>query len=145
MLRRNRLMISGTQLEANRRNPQLSTGPRMEEGKRRCSRNGLRHYLIGRVFAMTEEDRAGHDQFCAATLKDAAPEATPQTAYPIQALNQAKTTQPSVCNLGYLRVNGFVFSNDQAGLEDLSALKTTGFASHCKPKVFTRACLLTLC
>ncbi|HTA45182.1 MAG TPA: hypothetical protein VK789_22195 [Bryobacteraceae bacterium] len=66
-------MISEKQIEANRRNAQFSTGPKTEQGKRRCALNALRHGLTGQVSAMTEEDRAAHDQFCDAMLKDLAP------------------------------------------------------------------------
>lgn len=72
-------MTTQTQLEANRRNAELSTGPTTEEGKRRSSLNARRHGLTGQVSAMTEEDRAAHDEFSAAMLKDLAPEGALET------------------------------------------------------------------
>lgn len=66
-------MITAQQLEANRQNSQLSTGPGTEEGKRRSSMNATRHGLTGQVSVMTEEDRAAHDAFSAGMLKDLAP------------------------------------------------------------------------
>ena len=79
MLCLNRLMISEQQIDANRRNAQLSTGPRTEEGKQRCSLNATRHGLTGQVSAMTEEDRIAHDAFAGAMLKDLVPEGAIET------------------------------------------------------------------
>lgn len=66
-------MLTEKQLAANRRNAQLSTGPRTDEGKRCSSQNACRHNLTGQITAMTDEDRAAHDQFCAALIRDMAP------------------------------------------------------------------------
>ena len=71
--------MTDKQLEANRQNAQLSTGPRTGEGKRRSSMNATRHGLTGQVSAMTEEDRIAHDAFSAAMLKDLAPEGPLET------------------------------------------------------------------
>jgi hypothetical protein len=66
-------MISQKQLEANRRNAQQSTGPKTSEGKERARLNAVRHGLTGQITVMTEEDRAAHDTFCGALIKDLAP------------------------------------------------------------------------
>jgi hypothetical protein len=79
MLSLNRQMITENQLNANRRNAELSTGPRTDEGKHRSSMNARRHNLTGQVSAMTEEDRAAHDAFSAGMLKDIAPEGAVET------------------------------------------------------------------
>ena len=67
-------MISDKQLEANRSNALLSTGPKTEEGRKRSSMNALRHGLTGQVTTMTDEDRAAHDKFSEALIKDLAPD-----------------------------------------------------------------------
>jgi hypothetical protein len=67
-------MISEKQLAANQRNAQLSTGPKTDEGKKHSSLNACRHNLTGQVTAMTDEDRAAHDEFSAALIKSLAPE-----------------------------------------------------------------------
>jgi hypothetical protein len=67
-------MISEKQLEANRRNAQLSTGPKTEAGKARCSLNATRHALTGQVTVMTEEDREAFRAFSARMTKALAPE-----------------------------------------------------------------------
>jgi len=67
-------MISDKQLEANRSNALLSTGPKTEEGKKRSSLNALRHGITGQVTTMTDKDRAAHDKLSIALMKDLAPE-----------------------------------------------------------------------
>jgi len=71
-------MISEKQLEANRSNALLSTGP-SEEGKKRSRLNALRHGLTGQVTTMTDEDRTAHDTFSKALIKDLAPEGAMET------------------------------------------------------------------
>jgi hypothetical protein len=67
-------MITEKQLAANQRNAQLSTGPRTEEGKKNSSLNARRHNLTGQVTAMTDEDRAAHDEFSSTLIQNLAPE-----------------------------------------------------------------------
>src|SRR4051812_15521662 len=67
-------MISEKQLEANRRNAQLSTGPRTAEGKQRSALNASRHGLTGQVIVMTEEDRLAFEAFSTRMLKSLAAE-----------------------------------------------------------------------
>ena len=43
-------MATPAQIAANRRNAQRSTGPKTEEGKRRCSQNARKHGLSSRTF-----------------------------------------------------------------------------------------------
>ena len=50
--------ISAKQLAANRRNAQESTGPRTPEGKRRSSRNALKHGLLSKNVVITAGDGA---------------------------------------------------------------------------------------
>jgi hypothetical protein len=57
-------MATALQIEANRRNAQLSTGPRTSPGKARSALNALRHGVTGQVSIMPEEDRVAHDAFC---------------------------------------------------------------------------------
>jgi len=67
-------MISDKQLDANRSNALLSTGPKTEEGRKRSSMNARRHGITGRVTTMTDEDRAAHDELSESLIKDLAPE-----------------------------------------------------------------------
>ncbi len=57
-------MATALQIEANRSNAQLSTGPRSTSGKNRSALNALRHGITGQVSIMPEEDRVAHDAFC---------------------------------------------------------------------------------
>src|ERR1700709_1910036 len=56
-------MISEKQQEANRRNAQLSTGPRTEAGKNRASQNARRDFLTGQIDIMTDEDQIAFNAF----------------------------------------------------------------------------------
>ena len=67
-------MISDKQFEANRNNALRSSGPKTKEGRKRSSMNALRHGLTGQVTTMTPEDRAAHDQFSQALIRNLAPE-----------------------------------------------------------------------
>jgi len=67
-------MITKKQLQANRNNARLSTGPKTAEGRQRSRMNALRHGLTGQVTTMTEEDRAARDKFSQALIQNLAPE-----------------------------------------------------------------------
>jgi hypothetical protein len=56
-------MATEKQIEANRLNAQLSTGPRTPEGKKTASLNGTRHGLTGQAIIMTPEDRVAYNAF----------------------------------------------------------------------------------
>src|SRR5580692_10714733 len=72
-------MTSDKQIDANRRNALLSTGPTSEAGRNRSRLNARRHGLTGQVTTMTDEDRAAHDQFSTALIKDLAPAGAMET------------------------------------------------------------------
>jgi hypothetical protein len=56
-------MSTRAQRQANKRNAQLSTGPRTQEGQARSSRNAIRHNLSGTTFVLLpNEDPAAFDQ-----------------------------------------------------------------------------------
>ena len=56
--RANGAHMTDQQLEANRANAQLSTGPKTPEGKRRASLNSYRHGLSGQIHIATPEETA---------------------------------------------------------------------------------------
>jgi len=71
-------MTSATQLEANRRNAQHSTGPRTGAGKARSSRNALKHGFTGRLLVGLQygpfaDDPAELQEFIQAVLAELAP------------------------------------------------------------------------
>jgi hypothetical protein len=69
--------ISAAKLEANRRNAQLSTGPKTPEGKMQSSRNALKHGILASKWLIVEgdgaEDAAEFDKLLTALREDLAP------------------------------------------------------------------------
>jgi len=65
---------------ANRRNAQLSTGPRTEEGKRRSRRNAFKHGILASTLLITKgegaEQRAEFDDLLGGLRRDLAPVGT---------------------------------------------------------------------
>lgn len=66
-------MSSNTQIEANRRNALLSTGPRTPQGKAIVARNPLKHGLLSRETVLPSENRAEFEAFRARLLADLDP------------------------------------------------------------------------
>jgi hypothetical protein len=67
------MSVSDKQLQANRRNAKLSTGPRTDDGKARSSMNGFKHPWLGVSTIMTEEDKLAMKEFVSAYIEDLAP------------------------------------------------------------------------
>lgn len=123
-------MTSEAQLAANRNNAQLSTGPKTEEGKRRSALNACRHVLTGQVTAMTDEDRAAHDEFSAAMLKDLVPEGAVETqlaqriATDSWRLNRISAIEENLFALGFEEHGGKIETADPEVHAALTAAKT---------------------
>lgn len=62
-----------SQLEANRRNAQLSTGPKTPEGKAASSRNALKTGLTGRTVVLPSEDAAVYERHTEAVFEEFKP------------------------------------------------------------------------
>lgn len=65
--------VSRKQRAANRRNAQLSTGPRTLAGRQKVSRNAIRHGLAGNTVIVPGEDRDAYESFCRQMIADLAP------------------------------------------------------------------------
>lgn len=67
-------MSSELQIEANRANAQLSTGPRTEAGKAHASQNSRRHGLSAAHLVIAASDREAFDSMQAALLSQLSPQ-----------------------------------------------------------------------
>ena len=67
-------MTSERQNEANKRNAQLSTGPRTADGRARVASNALKHGLTGKQVVLPGEDPAEFDAFRSDLIADLAPQ-----------------------------------------------------------------------
>jgi hypothetical protein len=74
---RNPVPLSKAKLEVNRRNAQLSTGPKTNAGKRRPSRNALKHGILASSLLIREgegaEDTAEFESFLESLVRDLQP------------------------------------------------------------------------
>jgi hypothetical protein len=62
-------MATPAQIEANRANAQLSSGPSSPEGKAKCSHNALKTGLTGRTILLPSDDVAAYQNLVALTKK----------------------------------------------------------------------------
>ena len=116
-------MISEQQIEANRSNALLSTGPKTEEGKKRSRLNALRHGITGQVATMADEDRAAHDKLSSALMKDLAPvgameiQLAQRIATDSWRLNRISAIEDNLFALGLLK-NGGQLCPDNEQIDD---------------------------
>ena len=78
-------MATDKQIEANRHNAQLCTGPKTEEGKARSSQNALKTGIYSKAEVLITESREAYEELIAAFYEQFAP-ATPQEACLVDAL-----------------------------------------------------------
>ena len=67
------MSASAVQIEANRANALLSTGPRTPEGKERSARNAVRHGLTSAAAFLPNEDPQAYQDFCRKLIDDLRP------------------------------------------------------------------------
>jgi hypothetical protein len=92
--------------------PNKSTGPRTDEGKKRSALNAMRHGLTGRTVVMPHEDMEAYKAFCNELFGDLAPETAIERVY-AQAfcdsqwrLNRARSIEDSMIALGHCEAAG---------------------------------------
>lgn len=66
-------MTTEKQIAANRRNAQLSTGPKTEQGRNASRMNAYSHGLTGQIDFRTPGEQEAHDRFCAGIVSSLAP------------------------------------------------------------------------
>ena len=112
-------MISDKQLQANRNNARLSTGPKTEAGRNRSRMNALRHGLTGQVTTMTDEERTAHEQFSQALIRSLAPEGAMETqlaqriATDSWRLNRASAIEENLFALGLHQNTGQIYPDHE--------------------------------
>ncbi len=74
-------MATNRQIDANRRNAELSTGPRTEEGKARSSQNALKHCVYAKDILLYWEDFDGYDAFRYQLMVDWEPRTAAEVIY----------------------------------------------------------------
>jgi hypothetical protein len=124
--------ISEAQLEANRQNAQKSTGPRTEEGKKRCRINATRHGLTGQFHAFSHEDKRAFDEHCTNLMADFKPETYREKilamsiAEDMWRLNRARAMENNIFALG--------MSGPIADATDVDSAE--GHAAACQARVW---------
>jgi hypothetical protein len=66
-------MSTATQIEANRKNAQASTGPGTEAGKQKSSLNATSHSFTGQQIVLSAEEKVAYDTHCIAYLEQYQP------------------------------------------------------------------------
>lgn len=66
-------MTTDKQIEANRKNAKLSTGPVTSEGKAVVSRNAIRHGILSNRVLINDEEKELHEEFCASMMNQLQP------------------------------------------------------------------------
>ena len=104
--------LNVVQIESNRRNALLSTGPRSDAGKNRSCLNALRHGLTARIVVLPTEDLLAYQVFSADFFASLAPEtfAEKQCAQTIVdtqwRLNRVRTIEEGMFALGHMGKEG---------------------------------------
>src|SRR4051812_8233818 len=90
-------MATQKQIDANRRNAQLSTGPRTPEGKSAVKLNALRHGLRARTVVLPGEDRQEFNHLCDHLEQEWQPRTSTELFYLEQmAVSQWKLTRMEI-------------------------------------------------
>jgi len=110
-------MTTQKQIEANRRNAQVSTGPRTEDGKQRSRRNALRHGLTGKTVVVGVEDAVEYAAFEGEIIGEYDPksaierELTHRLASLLWRLRRANLIENGLFKIGAETANGAASAN----------------------------------
>jgi len=109
-------MATPQQIEANRQNSQLSTGPKSSEGKLKSSLNAVKHGFTGQAVILPEEEVEPYRNFTEGMLKDFAA-VGPRESYLAHAIvgarwriAQISSTEAAIYALG-IRLHADKFQN----------------------------------
>jgi hypothetical protein len=72
-------MSTAAQIEANRQNAQLSSGPTSPAGKQRSSMNAVRHGFTGQQVVVSADEKAAYETHCIAFLEQFQPKTHEET------------------------------------------------------------------
>jgi len=98
-------MATEKQIEANRRNARLSTGPRTEAGRKVSRLNAYQHGLTGQIEVMTPEEKEVHDKFCSDIVESVKPADALESQFAQSVaqghwrLNRARTIENNIFSL----------------------------------------------
>lgn len=128
--------ISPKQLEANRRNARLSTGPRTPEGKARAAYNGFKSPFTGLTTIMSEEDRIAQLEFVTAYVAELAPQGLVELnlartiALDSFRINRIKTVEENIFAWGYEIGPGRSVEGEVPQVENAYS-HVIGYLKHC--------------
>jgi hypothetical protein len=103
--------FSEARLRANRENAQNSTGPRIEEGKKRSSLNSTRHGILAQVIHLPEEEMAAFTEFTKEYVASLAPVGAVET----QLANACADLQFRLHRLAAAEHNLFAIGHNENG------------------------------
>ena len=113
-------MSTAAQLDANRANAQLSTGPRTEEGKQRAALNHVTHGFTGQTLVLSAAEKDAYQAFNDSSLAELAP-AGPTESMLVRRIidNQWRVTQIHATESGIYAL-GEIEYGDQFAYRDPS-------------------------
>ena len=122
-------MATQAQIQANRRNAQLSTGPRTPEGKARSAANATTHGLTGRFRVLDTENQADFDELFEIHLAELAP-ATAYERFLVEQIAQAQWLVARAQRVEVKMIESMIVDRGCADADDMLAKAYRGSSAR---------------